>query len=98
MFNMKIFISYSRTDALDFADKIAETLGDEHSVFTDINKIQVGDIWSNTIDENIDSCDLFLAIVTSASLKSQAVEKEVLRARNRNKKIIPCFYGMASTI
>ena len=46
-----------------------------------------------TIEDNIASCDIFLVIVTFAALKSSNVEKEVLQARNRNKKIIPCFYG-----
>ena len=90
---MKIFVSYSRRDASDFAEKISETLEDEHSIFTDINNIQIGDLWSNTIEDNIASCDIFLVIVTFAALKSSEVEKEVLQARNRNKKIIPCFYG-----
>jgi len=90
---VKIFVSYSRRDASDFAEKISETLEDEHSIFTDINNIQIGDLWSNTIEDNIASCDIFLVIVTFAALKSSEVEKEVLQARNRNKKIIPCFYG-----
>ena len=90
---MKIFVSYSRRDASDFAEKISETLEDEHSIFTDINNIEIGDIWTNVIEDNIASCDIFLVIVTFAALKSSEVEKEVLQARNRNKKIIPCFYG-----
>ena len=89
---MKIFISYSRRDANDFAEKISETLQDEHSVFTDVSNIQVGDDWSNAIEDNITSCDIFLLIVTFAALKSKEVEKEVLQAQNKNKKIIPCFY------
>ena len=37
LFNkVKIFVSYSRRDASDFAEKISETLEDEHDVFTDI--------------------------------------------------------------
>ena len=90
---MKIFVSYSRRDASDFAKQISETLMDEHNVFTDINNIQVGDIWSNTIENNITSCDIFVVIVTFAALKSSEVEKEVLKAQKKNKKIIPCFYG-----
>ena len=90
---MKIFVSYSRRDASDFAEKISETLEDEHSVFTDVSNIQVGEDWSNTIEDNIASCDIFILIVTFAALKSKEVEKEILQAQNKNKKIIPCFYS-----
>jgi hypothetical protein len=90
---VKIFVSYSRRDANDFAAKISETLEDEHSVFTDVSNIQVGEDWSNTIEDNIASCDIFLLIVTFASLKSKEVEKEVLQAQDKNKRIIPCFYS-----
>ena len=89
---MKIFLSYSRSDAGDFAKQIHESLMDEHQVFTDINNIQLGDIWSNTIETNISTCDIFIVIVTHAALKSSEVEKEVLQARKENKKIIPCLY------
>jgi len=90
---VKIFVSYSRRDANDFAEKISETLEDEHSVFTDVSNIQVGEDWSNTIEDNIASCDIFILIVTFAALKSKEVEKEILQAQNKNKKIIPCFYS-----
>jgi hypothetical protein len=89
---VKIFISYSRKDAGDFARQIHESLMDEHQVFTDINNIQLGDIWSNTIEKNISTCDIFVVIVTGAALRSTEVEKEVLLAQRENKKIIPCIY------
>ena len=90
---MNIFISYSRRDAGDFAKQISESLIEEHNVFTDINNIQVGDIWSNTIENNITTCDIFVVIVTFAALRSPEVEKEVLKAQKHNKKIIPCIYS-----
>ena len=89
---MKIFVSYSRRDAGDFARQIDESLIDEHDVFTDINTIQLGDVWSNTIDKNISTCDIFIVIVTFAALRSTEVEKEVLQAKKENKKIIPCLF------
>ena len=89
---MKIFVSYSRNDAGDFAVQIYESLMDEHDVFTDIHNIQLGDIWSNTIEKNISACDMFIIIVTHTALKSAEIEKEVLQAQRENKKIIPCFF------
>ena len=87
---MKIFVSYSRRDARDFAEQISETLEDEHDVFTDIDDIEAGDIWTNVIEDNISRCDVFIVILTFASLRSSEVEKEVLQAQKKSKKIIPC--------
>jgi tetratricopeptide (TPR) repeat protein len=89
---VKIFVSYSRKDAGDFANQIYESLMDEHQVFTDVNNIKPGDVWSKTIEKNISTCDRFVVIVTFAALRSSEVEKEVLQARKDNKKIIPCIY------
>ena len=87
---MKIFVSYSRRDARDFAEQISETLEDEHDVFTDIDDIEAGDIWTNVIEDNISRCDVFIVILTFASLRSSEIEKEVLQAQKKSKKIIPC--------
>jgi tetratricopeptide (TPR) repeat protein len=93
---LKIFVSYSRTDAGDFAGQIYQGLKDEHDVFTDVNNIQAGDIWSNVIGRNISSCDVFVPIITHAALRSPHVEQEVLQAQRENKKIIPCFHRYVS--
>ena len=87
---MKIFVSYSRRDARDFAEQISETLEDEHDVFTDIDDIEAGDIWTSVIEDNISKCDVFIVILTFAALRSSEIEKEVLQAEKKSKKIIPC--------
>ena len=51
--NVKIFVSYSRIDASDFARQIYEHLKVEHDVFIDTSSIQIGDPWGNTIESNI---------------------------------------------
>jgi tetratricopeptide (TPR) repeat protein len=90
---VKIFISYSRRDAGDFANQIHRHLSSfEHDIFTDINNIKAGEDWSNTIEENISSCDIFVTIVTHGSLHSPHVEREVLQAQKEKKTIIPCFH------
>ena len=89
---MKIFVSYSRRDA-DLAQHVNEYFeGSEHDIFTDVNDIQMGDIWSNIIENNISKCDIFVVIVTQASLRSIEIEKEVLWAQRENRKIIPCIH------
>jgi NADH/NAD ratio-sensing transcriptional regulator Rex len=78
---VEIFVSYSRRNS-DFAQQIYEYFKDsDHDVFTGVNNIQLGDIWSDTIENNISNCDIFVIIVTHASLRSQEVEKELLQAQ-----------------
>jgi hypothetical protein len=91
---MKIFVSYSRSDAGDFADQIQKHLGifGQYNVFTDERSIGIGEVWSHTIETNISDCDIFVAIITHGALQSPHVEKEVLQAQTEKKKIVPCFH------
>ncbi len=90
---MRIFISYSRSDAGDFAIQAQKHLSSfKFDVFTDINNIDVADTWSKVIEDNITNCDYFVIIVTPGSLQSSYVESELHQAQKENKKIIPCFH------
>src|SRR5690349_2030298 len=92
--SLKIFVSYSRKDAGDFAEQIQNDFSSfgGFDVFTDVDKIRIGEVWSNAIETNIDNCDIFLVLVTYGALQSSYVEREVLQAQKLSKKIIPCFY------
>ena len=92
MFSVKIFVSYSRQDADGFAERIRKRLGIEHDVFIDVNDIKAGTVWTNVIEDNISSCDLFIIVLTHGALTSSEVEKEVLQAQRENKRIIPCTH------
>ena len=90
---MKIFVSYSRADGSSFAKKVDKYFtAESQDVFTDVDDIKGGDPWSTTIEENITDSDIFIVILTFGALKSAQVEKEVLLAKNANKKIIPAKY------
>ena len=90
---MKIFVSYSRKDAGDFAHQIQRYFtGFKYDIFTDTDNINLGDVWDTTIENNISSCDIFVVIVTYGALQSPHVENEVLQAQREKKKIIPCIH------
>ncbi len=90
---MKIFVSYSRTDAGTFAEKIHRDLTKKgHDVFIDKESIKTGTKWSESIKENISICDIFVVIVTPNASESKFIEREFLQAHNENKTIIPCYY------
>jgi hypothetical protein len=90
---VKIFISYSRRDAGDFAEQISKHLANfNYDIFTDIDSITAGDVWSTTIETNISNCDIFVIIVTHGALHSPHVSNEVLQAQREKKRIIPCLH------
>ena len=90
---MKIFLSYSRDDAGNFAKHIHKYLRDNgYDVFIDVNSITIGEPWADSIEKNISECDIFVIIVTPDSLKSNYVENEVLQAQKQNKIIVPCIH------
>ncbi|MGH9981264.1 MAG: toll/interleukin-1 receptor domain-containing protein [Nitrososphaeraceae archaeon] len=89
---MKIFVSYSREDAGNFAKHIHRFMKNKsHDVFIDVNSIKIGEPWANSIEKNISDCDIFVVIVTPDSLLSSNVEREVLQAQRENKIIVPCI-------
>jgi tetratricopeptide (TPR) repeat protein len=96
---VKIFVSYSRIDGSNYANHIYEYLKEfGHDVFTDIENIHAGNVWTKVIEENIPNCDIFVIIVTPASLRSMEVAKEVELAKEKNKQIIPCVIKKILTI
>jgi hypothetical protein len=89
---MKIFVSYSSGGAVlaRLIDMIFR--GKHHDVFTVVNSIRAGDVWSDAIENNISNCDIFVVIITDGALHSSHVENEVLQAQREKKKIIPFFH------
>jgi hypothetical protein len=90
---VKIFISYSRDDAGNFAQHVHKSLRDNgYDVFIDVNSIRIGDPWAGSIEKNISECDIFVVILTPDSLRSNHVDDEVLYAQKKNKAIVPCIH------
>jgi hypothetical protein len=89
---VKIFVSYSRRDR-DLAEHLPEYFkGSDHDVFTDVDNITAGSVWSEIIQKNISDCDIFVILVTPAAVRrTPEIEKEILQAQSENKIIIPCI-------
>ena len=89
---MKIFVSYSRRDAGDFANQIQRHLSSfNYDIFTDVDSIRAGEIWSNTIEENISNCDIFVVIVTHGALQSPHVESRSITSTKRKENNYSMF-------
>lgn len=88
----KVFISYSRKD-LSFVEKLASDLEDaDVSAWYDLSRLQGGDRWAKELEAAIDSCDVFMLVISPDSIKSQWVSKEFLYASSNDKKIVPLLY------
>jgi hypothetical protein len=59
----QIFISYRRGDTLFKADRIAERLGQQFTVFRDLDAISPGDDWERWIETELASCAVLLVLI-----------------------------------
>lgn len=86
---MSIFISYSRKDS-SFAERIVRSLQSEgYSVWFDIHNIPSGVQFTAAIDQAISNADNIIVILSPDSVESQWVQREILHASSKNKRIIP---------
>jgi adenylate cyclase len=84
-----IFISYSSKDRTQ-AEQLIEVLGSAgYSVWIDKSGIDLAANWSKEIVQAIDSCHVFLVLLSQHSVESQNVLKEVSLAAEQKKKILP---------
>ena len=83
-----IFVSYSRKDK-NIIDELVEGLQSAgYEVWTDRN-ILGGTLWRHQIVTKIEGCDVFILTLSSNSINSDNVRKELDLAANSGKKIIP---------
>jgi adenylate cyclase len=84
-----IFISYSSKDR-DKAEQLTELLASAGlSVWIDKQGIQAATSWSEEIVDAIDNCRTFILMLSSSSVASHNVVKEVSLASEKQKKILP---------
>src|ERR1035437_7726542 len=84
-----IFISYSREDAAQ-AEQLAELLASAGlSCWIDKSGIDLATSWSREIVQAIDGCKAFVVLLSTSSIESINVQKEVSLAAEKRKKILP---------
>jgi adenylate cyclase len=84
-----IFISYSRKDsekALSLAEKLRR---DGMSVWIDQHGIEAAKSWSAEIVDAIEECKAFMVLISSNSLESENVSRELSLAFEEKRKLIP---------
>jgi len=85
-----IFISYARKDGRDLALRLKASLeAARYTVWLDTSEIDGGASWSRDIENAIDGCETLLALLSKASYESEICRSEQLRARRKQKRLIP---------
>ena len=86
-----VFLSYTREDR-GKADATRARLEDAgYTVWQDTTDVKGGENWLRKIDDAIDRCDAFVALISNAYRSSDWVETEYLAAKERRKLIVPLF-------
>ena len=88
----RTFISYARSDGVNFAAGLREFLTKENlSIWQDIVALEGGRDWWSQIEDALKSKVLqhFILIVTPAALTSPAVRREIRLARQEGKTVCP---------
>lgn len=83
----KVFLSYSRND-IETVDQFVSSMTQfGMEVWIDRENIKIGNSWRKEIVEAIDNCDAFVFIMSSHSVASTNVHKEIILAQDSNKPI-----------
>lgn len=83
----KVFISYSRID-VEIIDKFANAIHQSGmETWIDRESIKVGNSWRKEIVEAIDDCDAFVFMMSSHSVASNNVHKEIILSQDSSKPI-----------
>jgi hypothetical protein len=85
----KTFLSYSRVNK-DFAIKLAKELKSEgFNVWLDQLDIPAGSRWDREVEKALRECEIFMIILTSASVDSENVLDEIGYAIDSGKRFLP---------
>ena len=90
----RVFISHSSRDdefCAHLAEDLRRELG-ENAVWYDNLRLRAGDRWWRIIVEELSLCDVFILIISPASMGSDWVQREYDIAFRQKKRIIPLLY------
>src|SRR5689334_3168493 len=90
---LKVFISYSRRDAAEFADELVaglELAG--FAPFLDRHDISAGEDWEARLGGLIAQSDTVVFVVTPESVKSDRCVWEVERTLGLSKRLLPVIH------
>ena len=93
----RIFVSYARSDGLEFGRALSERLTRDHGlrVWRDLANLEGGSDWWRQITEVIDRVEYLVLVITPAALSSHVVRDEWRYARQRGVCVVPVIGAAA---
>jgi TIR domain len=94
---LKVFISYSRRDSLDFVDELVaglEVAG--FAPFLDRHDIAVGEKWEERLGGLIEQADTVVFVISPDAVKSERCGWEVERTLRQSKRLLPVVHKAVS--
>ena len=92
----KTFLSYSRANQ-DFALRLARELKAEgFNIWLDQLDIPPGARWDDELEKALETCEIFMVILTPASMGSKDVKDEIGYAIDTKKRILPVLLENAT--
>src|SRR5215475_3877080 len=90
---LKVFISYSRRDAADFADELVAGLEyGGFAPFIDRHDIKPGEPWEDRLGGLIGQSDTVVFVITPEAAKSERCTWEVERTLELSKRLLPVVH------
>ena len=83
----EMFVSYCHGE-MKLVDPIISVIAKDHNVWID-HLLQTGELFNYTIDTSIDRCDVFLVFLSIYYVKSSYCLKEIRKAMQAKKSILP---------
>lgn len=86
----RVLISYAHRDGVELALRLERDLSSRlYDVWLDRQRINAGANWSTEIENEIDSANVVLALLSEGSFASEVCRGEQLRSLRRHKCLIP---------
>jgi hypothetical protein len=83
-----VFVSYSHRDKA-YVHKLADGIRARGFDIWIDDRIDYGSRWPKVIQENLDTCDAFIVVISENSYESEWVQSEVARAKRKGKPFFP---------
>jgi hypothetical protein len=84
-----VFISYSHRDRERYVKRLAGFLRSKNIPVWYDHQVVSGDRWERLIRDQIDTCAVMIVVMTPEADNSDWVNREILRARSRDRPILP---------
>jgi WD40 repeat protein len=86
----RVFVSYSRTDGLEFARRLQAVLEAEGlSLYRDLTDLKGGEDWWRQVEAAIRRVEHVVLVLSPAALRSPYVAKELKLARQEGRRVSP---------